>query len=343
MVDGFLLGYSKDAFEACLAYDGGILLESVQIRDIPLDKQLQSLQVDEASTVCNDACDKAVIALIAFQLALTVFCSGDVNGLQISAVQLRIKAQLPQIVHHVLWDADFELNVYLAPTLRDVPEPCDYNGRNDPVSGHHFAVFVGLGLHKRYGLSLVVLEGDILLVSCGRILDLSLGNLILGNVDAGLHLFRLYDLNVTGGSAAMHADNRNDNEYHQQDVEHEGTATQNSPCIVFPFIVVHIIPIIRALLSFFIISYELLEELFHSFTPLVGWGESTSIRKGSFRRGFIGSFESFSSLSNSHLRYSTPSTPAARGSRNSFRCPSESKIPVSDIFLFAQSRPSKAK
>ena len=154
MLDRFLLGHAIDRGKLLVADVGGVRLEGVQVRYVPLDEELQKPPVHELVGIGDDGGQEPLVLLVTAELCLAVLGSGDDDRIEVKSVlkdvHLRPEPQLPPAVLHGLWDGDLELDVHASVPLCHVAEPGCHYGRINHVVSDHLSVLVLDGLHDEH-------------------------------------------------------------------------------------------------------------------------------------------------------------------------------------------------
>ena len=154
MLDRFLLGHAIDRGELLVADIGGVCLEGVQVRDVPLNEELQKPPVHELVGIGDDGGQEPLVLLVSSKLRLAVLGSGDDDRIEVEGVlkdvHLRPEPQLPPAVLHGLGDGDLELDVHASVPLGHVAEPGCHYGRIDDVVSDHLSVLVLDCLHDEH-------------------------------------------------------------------------------------------------------------------------------------------------------------------------------------------------
>ena len=202
----------QDSVETFVCHLGGVGLERIQVRDIPLDEQFQQAHVDEAGAVRHDAGQILLILLVSAQLSFAIFGAGDDDLLQIQRIAQNvhpgIEPELPGFVLHVLGHADLELDVHFPVAFSHIPEAGFHNGGIDDVGCHHLTVFILDGLHNDEFATVIVM--DYQRVGPGHLKQFHLlDSGFLDQADGRLHLLSLDPLNLTGASATLSTKQRN--------------------------------------------------------------------------------------------------------------------------------------
>ena len=154
MLDRFLLGHAIDRGKLLVADVGGVRLEGVQVRDVPLDEELQQPPVHELVGVGDDGGQEPLVLLVSTELGLAVLGSGDDDRIEVEGVlkdvHLRPEPQLPPAVLHGLGNGDLELYVHSSVPLGHIAEPGGNDSRIDDVMSDHLSVLVLDGLHDEH-------------------------------------------------------------------------------------------------------------------------------------------------------------------------------------------------
>ena len=165
VLDDLLLVEAVVALEGDLADERGVVLELVELGDVPLEEELELVLVQELEVVLHDAGDELVVSLVSLELCLSVGFSGDEHGVEPGAVlkdeEVGIETELPPVVEHALRDGDEELEVDLSSALGDVLEAGRHGSRVEHLRCDHFTCFFVLyGLHEEGVVSFGVLDDD---------------------------------------------------------------------------------------------------------------------------------------------------------------------------------------
>ena len=165
VLDGLLLGHTVHRVELLVGDIGAVRLESVQLRYIPAQEDLQRLHVHETGRVGDNPGQKPVVLLVSPQLGFPVSVAGDHDRFQTlhvpQHVHVRIKPELPLAVPHGGRNDDLECQVHLPVPLRNVAEPGRDPGRLQGFRRHH--VTGGLvpdSLHEKQFPAIIVLDAE---------------------------------------------------------------------------------------------------------------------------------------------------------------------------------------
>ena len=83
MLNGFLFCHAVDRSKFFVTDIGGIRLECIQVRHVPLDEELQQPPVHELVWIGHDGREELFILLIASQLSLAILGSGDDDRIKV--------------------------------------------------------------------------------------------------------------------------------------------------------------------------------------------------------------------------------------------------------------------
>ena len=221
MVDGVLLCYAENALELRVADYGAVRLERIQIRNVPLDEQLQQVHIDKLRCVGHDAGKELLVLLVAAELCLAVLGAGDDNLFEVKGigqyVHLGIKAQLPVVVLHFLGNTNLELDVHLTVPFGDVAEAGLYDGRSNDICHNHLPVFILHGIHDNELPPVIVLYDQ--RVRTGYFIHLAIWqHRLIHKANFGLEFFPLHRVNLGRNGAAVAASGNNHQRWNQQQV-----------------------------------------------------------------------------------------------------------------------------
>ena len=165
MLDRFLLRDAVDRIELLVGHIGAVRLESIQLRNVAAQEDLQRLHVHEARRVGNDAGKETLILLIALQLGLAVGVAGDDDGLKAldlpQHIHVGIETELPFAVLHRGGDDDLEGEIHLPVPFRDVAEAGRHPGRLQAFRSHHFTGgIIPDRLHQYHLATEVILDAE---------------------------------------------------------------------------------------------------------------------------------------------------------------------------------------
>ena len=156
VVERLLRTHVVAGIEIRLRNVGTVGFQLIYFGQIALEELFELEAVNETAAVGDDSAEEALVLLVAPELAVTVFFSGDIYRLEGRGVavsdagkgKVRYETELPFRVLQTLRDQYLERQVYLAVTLGDLIAAADYHRSHQFFRSHHLPRFlIEYGVH----------------------------------------------------------------------------------------------------------------------------------------------------------------------------------------------------